>query len=162
VRYMERGGFQSQPLMRLTLGLTLAFLSGLWVTNLAMAATRMGLTPASIRGYYLGSEAEFRGPRTLGSMLEVTHAHLPMMGLVLLLVTHLLIFAPWSERRRQGLILTVFLSALGNEGAGWLVRFVNPGLAWVKLASFLVFQLAFGAVLAGLGWMLINPSRRKP
>ena len=91
---MERGGFQSQALMRLTLGLSIGLLSLFWLTNFALFVSRLGLTPSSVAAYYLGSEANYRPPRTAGSMLEVTHAHLPMMALVMLLLTHLLIFAP--------------------------------------------------------------------
>jgi len=33
---MQEGGFQNNPLMRLTLSLTLLLLLGFWATNLAM------------------------------------------------------------------------------------------------------------------------------
>jgi hypothetical protein len=60
--------------MRLTLYFTLFFLFGFWVTNFAMYFAKMNLTPQSVVDYYLGSEAEFRMPRTYQSMLEVTRA----------------------------------------------------------------------------------------
>jgi hypothetical protein len=85
MKYMERGGFQTQELMRWTLGLTCLLLSGFWVTNFALFFSRLGFTAASIAAYYRGSEAEFRPPRTAGAMLEVTHGHLPVMAIVLLL-----------------------------------------------------------------------------
>lgn len=158
MKYMERGGFQSQPLMRLTLGLTLAFLAGLWVTNLAMFGSKLGWTPSSVAAHYLGSEADFRPARTLGSMLETTHAHLPVMAIVVLLVTHLLIFAPWSERVRRGLIWGTFASALLNEASGWLVLYASPSFAWLKLAAFAAFQALFGFGLAGLARLLASGS----
>jgi hypothetical protein len=151
---MERGGFQGQPLMRLTLGLSLGLLSLFWVTNFALFVSRLGVTPASIAAYYLGSEADYRAPRTAGSMLEVTHAHLPMMALVMLLLTHLLIFAPYSKRTRVLLIVAAFLSAALEEGAGWLVRFVHPGFAVVKLAAFVSLQGILAFLLVGLALFL--------
>ncbi len=151
---MERGGFQTQGLMRLTLGLSIGLLSLFWVTNLALFVSRLGWTPNSIAAYYLGSEADYRPPRTAGSMLEVTHAHLPMMALVMLLLTHLLIFAPYSRRTRVLLILGAFLSATLDEGAGWLVRFVHPGFAVVKLAAFVSLQGILGFLLVGLALFL--------
>ena len=66
MKYMERGGFQTQELMRWTLGLTCLLLSGFWVTNFALFFSRLGFTAASIAAYYRGSEAEFRPPRTAG------------------------------------------------------------------------------------------------
>ncbi|HSD71910.1 MAG TPA: hypothetical protein VLE54_03920 [Thermoanaerobaculia bacterium] len=154
MKYMERGGFQGQALMRLTLGLSIGLLSLFWMTNFALFASRLGFTPASIASYYLGSEADYRPPRTAGSMLEVTHAHLPMMALVVLLLTHLLIFAPYSKRTRVLLIVGAFLSAALDEGAGWLVRFVHPGFAVVKLAAFASLQGILAFLLVALALFL--------
>jgi hypothetical protein len=140
--------------MRLTLGLSIGLLALFWVTNLALFVSRLGLTPASIAAYYLGSEADYRPPRTAGSMLEVTHAHLPMMALVMLLLTHLLIFAPYSKRTRVILIVGAFLSAVLDEGSGWLVRFVHPGFAVVKLAAFVSLQGILAFLLVALALFL--------
>jgi hypothetical protein len=156
---MERGGFQSQGLMRLTLGLSIGLLSLFWVTNFALFVSRLGLTPSSVAAYYLGSEANYRPPRTAGSMLEVTHAHLPMMALVMLLLTHLLIFAPYSRRARVLLIVGAFVSAALEEGAGWLVRFVHPGFAVVKLVAFGALQGILAFLLVALALFLRDGAR---
>lgn len=157
---MLNGGYRAQPLMRLTLGCTLVFVAGLWATNVFLYVTRMGLTPESVARYYLGSEAEFLPARTAGSMLEVTHAHLAMMAMVLLLVTHLAIFLPWSFRVRALLVLGTFGSALLQEGSGWLVRFVHPAFAWLKIASFLGLQAGLLILVVGLARHLVaGPAR---
>lgn len=161
MKYMEQGGFQNKPFMRLTLLWTLLFLTGLWVTNFAMYFERMGLDPASVVSYYNGSEAEFRAPRSAASMLEVAHVHLPIMGIVVLMLTHLLIFAPFSDRVKFSFICSAFLSALLNEGSGWLVRFVDPGFAVLKVASFLSFQVILAFLLWTLGVFLLSGMRRQ-
>jgi hypothetical protein len=161
MKYMERGGFQTQELMRWTLGLTCLLLSGFWVTNFALFFSRLGLTAASIAAYYRGSEAEFRPPRTAGAMLEVTHGHLPVMAIVLLLLTHLMIFAPWSRRAKITMIAVAFFSALFEEGSGWLVRFVDPRFAWLKLASFWTLQGTLAFLLVGLV-MFLRSGRGTP
>jgi hypothetical protein len=92
-------------------------------------------------------------------MLEVTHAHLPMMALVMLLLTHLLIFAPYSKRTRVFLIVGAFLSAALDEGAGWLVRFVHPGFAIVKLAAFVSLQAILAFLLVALAVFLRDGAR---
>jgi hypothetical protein len=142
---MQTGGMQSHPLMRLTLYFTLFFIFGFWVTNFAMYFAKMNLAPQSVVDYYLGSEAEFRMPRTYQSMMEVTHAHLPMMAMVMLVLTHLLIFSSFQYRTKVAFIATAFLSAFLHEAAGWLVRFVHPGFAWLKVTTFIFLQgtLAF-------------------
>ena len=172
MKYLERGGYQTQPLMRLTLGLAIGLLSLFWVTNFAIFVSRLGVTPAleamiggheqhralpaAERPRIAFSEADYRAPRTAGSMLEVTHAHLPMMALVMLLLTHLLIFAPYSKRTRVLLIVGAFLSAVLDEGAGWLVRFVHPGFAVLKLAAFVSLQGILAFLLVGLALFLLS------
>jgi len=160
VKYLKTGGLETQPLMRLTLGLTLLLLVLFWATNIAMYFSRMSLTPSSVAAYYLGSEEEFRPPRSAASMLETTHTHLPMMAIVLLLLTHLLIFVPLGRSTKVAFISFTFLSALAEEGAGWLVRFVSPAWAPLKIAGFLGLQGALLFLLAALGLFLWNGARR--
>jgi hypothetical protein len=159
MKYLQDGSHSHQPLMRLSLALTLVLLLGFWATNFAMYFSRMGLDTASVVAYYNGSEVDFRPARTAASMLETTHMHLPMMGLVLLLLTHLLIFVPLSGTWKRALIGGVFLFAILSESGGWLVRFVNPSLAPVKIAGFLGLQASLAILLVALGVSLARPRR---
>jgi hypothetical protein len=159
LKYLQSGGFRNHPLMRLTLGCTLVLLTGLWVTNALMYWRNMTLDPASVVRYYRGDEAEFMEPRTYGAMLEVTHMHLPMMALVLLLLTHLAIFLPWSQRARATLIVSTFGFALMGEAAGWLVRWVGAGWAPLKVACFVGLEATLAALLVGLAAYLFSPPR---
>lgn len=165
MKYLQTGGFQGHPLMRLTLLWTLVFVSGLWATNAFLYFSRMGLTPSSVERYYLGAEEEYSQPRSRESMLETTHAHLPMMAMVLLLLTHLMIFSPYSDRFKKIFIGASFLSALLGEASGWLVRFIDPAFAWLKILSFLSLQGCLGFLILGLGSFLLaggaSPSRRR-
>jgi len=161
VRYLQSGGFQNNPHMRLTLGLAIALLAVFWLSNAALYFTHMGLDPASVAAYYRGDEARFMAPRTAEGMLEVTHMHLPMFALVLLLLTHLVIFAPLKNAARTAIILASFGSALLMEAASWLTRFVHPGFAWLKVIAFVVFQLLLAGLLAGLGAYLVRGARER-
>ena len=151
MKYLQQGGFEQNPLMRLTLGLSLLMLAGFWVTNIAMYFQHMTLDPATVVDYYRGNEAEFIPPRSAASMLEVTHMHLPMFSLVLLLLTHLLIFAPMRTGTRVAFIIASFASATLMEAAGWMVRYWHPGFAWVKVSMFVVFQAMLAYLIVGLG-----------
>lgn len=153
---MQTGGFQGQPLMRLTLLWCLLFMTGLWASSAFMYFNRMGLTAPSVQKYYLGSEEEFSQPRSAASMLETSHTHLPIMGVVLLLLTHLMIFAPYSEGFKKVFIGASFASAFGGEASGWLVRFVHPGFAFLKIACFLLFQACLGFLIIGLASFLLH------
>ena len=161
MKFMAEGGFQSNPLMRLTLGLTLGLLLAFWMTNVGMYFSRMDLTPASVVSYYNGSEEDFRPPRSTASMMETTHMHLPMMAMVLLVLTHLLIFVPMSRNAKVAFIVGTFVSALLEEGAGWLVRFVSPAFAPLKVAGFLGLQALMAWLIAMLGLFLYRGARRQ-
>jgi len=154
MKYMLTGNYRGHPITRLTLMCTLVLLSGFWVTNILLYFQRLGLDPASVVTYYRGSDAEFAMPRTYGSMLEVTHMHLSMMAMVLLLLTHLCIFLPWPLRARVGLVLVTFGSALAGESASWLVRYVHPGFAWLKVTAFVGLQASLGFLIVALAWYL--------
>ncbi len=163
MKYMKSGGFEKHPLMRLTLTWSAVFFLGLWVTGFFFYFTRMGLSPDSVVAHYLGSESEFMPARTFGSMLEVTHYHLAMIGVITLLLTHLAIFLPFGRRTKVWLIAVTFGSALLNEVSGWLVRFVNPGFAYLKIVSFITFQASFGFLLfALLVFLWRHPASRHP
>ena len=161
MRYLQSGGFQNNPHMRLTLGLAIALLAVFWLSNAALYFTHMSLDPASVAAYYRGDETRFMAPRSAEGMLEVTHMHLPMFALVLLLLTHLVIFAPLRNGARTAIITASFGSALLMEAAGWLTRFVHPGFALLKVASFVVFQLLLAGLLAGLGAYLARGARER-
>ena len=154
MKYLASGGFQRDPLMKLTLSLSLLLLAGFWITNVALYFVHMDLTPASVVSYYNGDEADFHPPRSAESMLEVTHMHLPMFALVLLLLTHLLIFAPLRHGAKIAFIVTAFGSALLFEAAGWMTRFWHPGFAVLKVSMFMIFQVALAYLIVGLGTYL--------
>lgn len=158
MNYMQSGGFQTHPLMRLTLFLTLLLLSGFVLTNFFLYFAKMDLTPTSVATYYNGSEEEFRPPRSAVSMLEVTHGHLAMIALVLLVLTHLIIFAPFTKRTRIVFILIPFVFAILNEAAGWLVRFVSTDLAFLKVVGFSGFQGSLVVLLVLVARFLLRGS----
>jgi hypothetical protein len=136
--------------MRLTLALALLLLAGFWITNLALYFAHMNLSPASVVAYYRGNETEFMPARSAQSMLEVTHMHLPMSALVLLLLTHLLLFAPARPAAKIAFIVVSFGSALLSEAAGWMTRFWHPGFAYLKVAAFVTLQGSLAFLILGL------------
>jgi hypothetical protein len=145
--------------MRLTLGFALLLLIGFWATNVALYFQHMTLDPASVVTYFRGNEAEFVPARSAAGMLEVTHMHLPMFALVLLLLTHLLIFAPMRYALKVSFVIVAFGSALLSESAGWMTRFWHPGFAWLKVSMFVVFQATLGSLIVGLSAFLIAAER---
>lgn len=161
MKYLNEGGFQNNPLMRLTLGFTLFLLIGFWISSWLMYFQRMDLTSASVAQYYLGNEAEFQAPLSLESLIETTHMHMPMMGMVLLFLTHLVIFIPMKRAHKITIIAATFLSSVFQELAGYLVRYVSADFAWLKISAFLTLQVIMGFLIIVLGGYLWAQSRKQ-
>ncbi len=150
MKYMEKGGFKHNPLMRLTLSLTLMFLFFFWLTNFAMYFAHMNLNPQSVVAYYRGSDATFQVPKTFEGLSETSHFHLPIMALVILMLTHLMIFVPVSKPLKVFVIVLAFASAFLQEASSWLVRFGHPAWAWLKVFSFVCLQSVLGFLMLAL------------
>lgn len=162
MKYMEHGGFQNNPLTRMTLWGTFVFLTGLWASNFGMYFSRMGLSTASVASYYRGSEETFREARTFGSMVESSHGHFAMMAMVLLVLTHLYVFVPGPRKLKTFFVGGTFTATFLSEASGWLVRFVHPGFAFLKPASFLASQAFLGLMLGLLAAFLLRAGARRP
>jgi hypothetical protein len=110
--------------------------------------------------YYLGNEALFTSPRSYQGLLEVTHFHLFAMGMLLLVLTHLMLFVPISNRLKAWLIVLPFFSAILDEGSGWLVRFGHPAFASLKIAGFLLLQGSLATLIVVSLWAVFSGSQR--
>jgi hypothetical protein len=148
VRFVVTGEISRNRLLQVIVVLYVLFVAGLWITNALLYFSKMGLGYASVVEYYLGNEERFLSPRSYQGLLEVSHLHLFAMGMLLMVLTHLVLFVPVSNRTKLGLIVVPFFSALLDEGSGWAVRFVHPGFAFAKIAGFLLLQGSLAALCA--------------
>lgn len=147
MRFFVTGEQNRQLLLNTVVLLFLVYMLVQWVSNGLMYFHRMDLTAASVVEYYLGAEAKFTQPRSYQSLLEVSHAHLFSMGMLAVTLTHLLLFANLPVLLKIGLSVLVYCSAIADEGAGWLVRFVHPGFAYGKIAAFVTLELSLGVLI---------------
>lgn len=152
MRYVVTGEWTRNHLLKAIVSCFLAYVLLLWCSNFAMYFAKMTLSPQSVVEYYLGSEERFLQPRTLQGMLEILHFHSFAMGILLLTLTHLLLFVPISMRVKAWGICTAFLAGIGDELSGWAVRFAHPGFAWMKIGFFVLLQ-------AVLLWLMILVAR---
>lgn len=156
MRFTVTSDWKDNRLLKLVIVWFLVFVALLWVTNALLYFAKMGLTPASVTAHYLGDEARFLQPRSYLGLLEVTHFHLLAMGILLLTMTHLLLFVPLSKRVKTWGVSLAFGSALANEAAGWLVRFVSPWFAHLKIAAFLTLQATLVFLVIAVLWALAS------
>jgi hypothetical protein len=158
MRFFVTGEWSRNRLLQTIVVLYCVYVALLWLTNAALYFQKMDLGPDSVVRYYLGSEEEFMAPRSFQGLLEVSHFHLFAMGMLLLVLTHLVLFVPLRARTKAWLVTLPFAAALLDEGAGWLVRFGHPGFAWAKVAGFLALQTSL-AVLVGVSlWAVFRGS----
>jgi hypothetical protein len=156
VRFVVTGEWSRNRLLQTIVVLYALYVAGLWLTNALLYFNKMGLSYVSVVEYYLGSEARFLPPRTYQGLLEVSHFHLFAMGMLLLVLTHLILFVPLSNRWKRWLIAVPFFAALLDEGASWLVRFVHPLFAYSKIAGFLLLQTSLAALVVVSLWSVFR------
>jgi len=154
MRFTVTGEQRQNPFLRTVIYLFLAYIFLHWISNGAMFFHSMAFSYDAVVEYYRGNPAEFRQPRSYASMLEVTHTHLFAMGILVLTLVHLMLFAPLTTALKQIGIWVPFTFAVGNEAAGWLVRFAAPEFAYLKLATFVGLELSLLAVMAVILWAL--------
>ncbi len=159
MRFVITGEWSKNRLLQLIIVIFIIYVAGLWLTNGLLYFQKMNLTPASVTEYYLGSEERFLQPRTYQGMLEVSHFHLFAMGLLLLTLTHLMLFVPISSDLKAWFIIIPFTSALVNEGSSWLVRFVHPLFAYLKITGFLALEISLAVLIMVSLWAVFVGSQ---
>jgi hypothetical protein len=159
LRFVVTGEWTRNRLLQTIVFLYALYVVGLWVTNALLYFSKMDLRPGSVVAYYLGSEEQFLSPRTYQGLLEVSHFHLFAMGLLLLVLTHLMLFVPIRGGLKAWLIAVPFLSGFLDEGAGWLVRYAHPGFAYLKIAGFLLLETSLAFLVAVSLWAVFVGSQ---
>jgi len=160
LRFVVTGELNRNRLLQIIVVLYCVYVAGLWLTNALLYFEKMSLTPGSVTSYYLGDTEAFRPPRSYQGLLEVSHFHLFAMGMLLLVLTHLVLFVPLSNRVKAWLIATPFVAALADEGAGWLIRFGHPVFAWLKILGFLALQASLAALVLLSLWSVFRGTSR--
>jgi len=156
MRYFVTGEQQRKALLNTLVLMFLGYIALLWVSNALMYFNHMDLTPSSVIAYYLGSEEQFTQPRSYQGMLEVSHFHLFSMGILVVTLTHLMLMTDFSVHLKIWLSVSTYLSAISDEGAGWLVRFVHPQFAYLKVAAFVWLELSLAALLLVVIYSLVR------
>jgi hypothetical protein len=156
MRFVITGEWSKNRLLQLIIVLFVVYVAALWLTNALLYFNKMGLSYASVTEYYLGAEEKFLQPRSYQGMLEISHFHFFAMGLLLLTLTHLMLFVPLPSHVKPWFIVIPFTSALVDEGAGWLVRFVHPLFAYVKIAGFLALEASLAVLICVSLWAVFS------
>jgi len=156
MRFVVTGEWNRNRLLQVIVILYSLYVALLVVTNFLLYFDQMSLDPASVVAHYLGSETEFTSPRSYQGMLELSHFHLFAVGMLLMVLTHLMLFIPVSGSVKAWLIIVPFVAGILSEGAGWLVRFVGPEFAIMKVAGFLLLQASLITLVVIAVWSVFT------
>ncbi len=160
MRFFISSDIRKNTLLRLIIAFTVLFFFFLWLTNLLLYL-QIGFSYESVVEYYLGSEESFRPPRSYLGMLEEAHFHFFAMAILLVTLNHLVLFAKIGDFWKLLLIVGSFTSALGDITGGWLIRYVSPDFAYLKIVSVIVLQVTLAALMILVVRFLYGGARNK-
>ncbi len=110
------------------------------VSFILMAVYRVGPGYQEIVRHYLGAGDELAFPKEFIEIVEVTHFHAYIEGILLLVLTHLFVAAPISKRVKGWVIGVSFGSTLLDLLSPWAIRYISPVaaigqlIAWAGMA----------------------------
>jgi len=160
LRFFISPDIKKNTLLKLVVAFTVLFFLFLWITNLLLYL-QIGFSYESVVEYYLGSEQDFRPPRSYLGMLEEAHFHFFAMAIILVTLNHLVLFTKIGNFWKLLLILSSYLSAAGDIAGGWLILYVSPEFAYLKIASLIVLQVSLAALMIIVIWFLYGYSDRQ-
>ena len=147
MRFFVTGEQNRQMMLNALILMFLGYVVLLLISNAMLYFHKMDLTADSVIAYYLGSEEDFTQPKSYQSMLEVSHFHVFAMGMLILTLTHLMLMTDLPIFLKIWVSGLVYISAIADELAGWLVRFVHPDFAYFKIASFVLLELSLATLV---------------
>ncbi len=148
MRFLANGGVPDNRPLQITLVFTLLYLALTSAAGILIFAEKIGFTPSSAAEYYLGSEEGFKNPVSFFFFFEGSHMHLFAYAIGLLLLNHLATFTKAPKRLISFLVFASFSAGALDIASGWLIRFVSPYFSYLKIASFIFFQVFYLALLS--------------
>lgn len=129
------------------------------VTIAAYQCAIIGWNPAAIQGHYVGNEATMSFPKSFLQLLEITHAHAFIMGLVYLTLAHIVVATRLSDGMKRVLIIGGFIATTLDLLLPWGIRYGSVALApLMPLAWVLEWVFYLSYILIPLYDMWIKPT----
>ena len=156
MRFFISSELKRNDFLKIIIFFTIIFFFFLWITNILLYM-QIGFSYNSIVEFYLGNEETFRPPKSYLGLLEEAHFHFFSMAILLVTLTHLILFTSVSSGLKLGLALASFISTFTEIISSWLIRYLDPIFAYLKLISFFVMQLS---ILLMMGIILVYLFKR--
>ena len=120
------------------------------LTMAGFQLVHIGPTPERIAAYYRGGEVggEMHFAKSVRELVEVTHFHSFIMGLVYLVMAHLFIATSIQAAAKRVFVLLGFAGLVGDLLSPWLIRYVSSSFAYALLLSWVAEWIGFAAFIA--------------
>jgi hypothetical protein len=123
-------------------------LAAIGMATMAMLQwVHIGPTPGNIATYFRGGEREgaMTFPKTVRELVELTHFHAFIMGVVYLVLAHLVVATSAPDLVKRVAIILAFVGLVGDLVGVWLIRYVSGAFAWAQLGFWIAEWVGFSA-----------------
>lgn len=136
--------------IRLIYTLFIAFALAGHLSFILISLSRIGPTYEKIVAHYrggenteMGEEKEMSFPKEFPELLEVTHFHAYIEGIVLLVLAHLFAGVPLPRGIKLGVIGLSFGSTFLDLVSPWLIRYLSPQAAYVQMTAWIGMGVSY-------------------
>jgi len=145
--FTRRGNWLDQASIEIR-SIYTAFLLFAFVGHLSFVSIvvyRIGFSYDQVVEHYLGGEdeEEMIFPKDFPELLEVTHFHAYIEGIVLLVLTHIFVAIPISPAWKRGIIGLAFGSTFLDLLSPWFIRYLSPHAAFGQIGAWLGMGLSY-------------------
>jgi hypothetical protein len=148
--FTKKGSWLDQATLEIKWIYTLFVIFALigYASFVGMTVFRVGPGVDAILQHYRGADGdEMAFPKLFIELLEVTHFHAYIEGIVLLVLAHLFAACPLSSRTKMAAILTAFGSTLLDLMLPWGIRYapspLAPSLAGAQMMAWILMSLSY-------------------
>lgn len=118
---------------------------------LLISIYRIGPTYSAVVRHYRGGESEatheeqeeLAFAKEFPELLEVTHFHAYIEGVVLLVLAHLFAGVPLAQKLKLGMIGLSFGSTFLDLASPWLIRYLSPQAAYGQMAAWVGMGVSY-------------------
>lgn len=123
-------------------------------TMAAFQFYHIGVSPGRIAAFYRGGElgGQMAFAKTLRELVEMTHFHAFIFGVIYLVLAHLFIATSVAPKVKVTLIVLGFAGLFADLLAPWLIRFVAAEFAPLALCAWLAEWISFSAYIGVPLW----------
>lgn len=131
----------------------LAFSLLLLASGIMLFEEKIGFSILNITEYYLGNEEKFVVAKTSPGILKIVLPHIFAFGLLFMVLLHFLIFTKYRDTQTiKILIYALFTSGFLEIFSPFMIVFGSEFFAYIKIASFIVFQ----TLVIYISWLLFS------